>query len=468
MSKLLTFIKKNYNWIVFVLFLLLSLILTLNHITWRDEAQNYMIVRDNSLFELFNCLKYEGHPILWYLILKIFVSLGCSYRLITLLPWIITSISAFILTKNGKLYIALFFILFSPVFLYYSAVYVRSYTLITLLMVLLMTIYKNRFSHPFIYGLLLLLLINTHILMAGFVGALLLIDLIEIIKNKNKRLIISILIAIIGIIIVYITLKGSTDVSTRGISTNLLDLKYIFPILYNYFYYYTFLHFFAVISLISFIVYLIYLIYKKEYSNIFVLLCGMLFPAFVSVFVRGISISIYLYQLSWHIVSIPWIILVFSMYNVIKKNEFNLFIIICCIFMPTISFTTQRVINEIKIGYSDSYNVANYIMENIESGSIIYTAEECRVSSVIGYLPKDEYTFVDYFNNTKFTYAMWNIYDTEKNVELLKENIIEVDGYVVGNAAYLPYYTKGRKYELLYITESSKITDEQYFVIKLK
>ena len=38
---------------------------------WRDELNGWLIARDTqSWSEFFNAVKYEGHPLLWYLCLS--------------------------------------------------------------------------------------------------------------------------------------------------------------------------------------------------------------------------------------------------------------------------------------------------------------------------------------------------------------------------------------------------------------
>ncbi|MGQ0466347.1 MAG: hypothetical protein ACT4QG_13615 [Sporichthyaceae bacterium] len=46
------------------------------HALWRDEAQAWLIARDNSLWGLFEALRYEGHPGLWHLLLFVPAHLG--------------------------------------------------------------------------------------------------------------------------------------------------------------------------------------------------------------------------------------------------------------------------------------------------------------------------------------------------------------------------------------------------------
>ena len=49
---------------------LIAFFLIQSHEMWRDELQAWLLARDSiSITELFQNLKYEGHPGLWHLLL---------------------------------------------------------------------------------------------------------------------------------------------------------------------------------------------------------------------------------------------------------------------------------------------------------------------------------------------------------------------------------------------------------------
>jgi hypothetical protein len=62
--------KTIFTSILVIFFLFLSFVGILNHELWRDETQAWLIARDSStLIDLYQNLKYEGHPGLWHLCL---------------------------------------------------------------------------------------------------------------------------------------------------------------------------------------------------------------------------------------------------------------------------------------------------------------------------------------------------------------------------------------------------------------
>ena len=62
--------NQAFSLLLTLAFFTLVFIGILNHEMWRDELQAWLIARDSSsISELFNNLRYEGHPGLWYILL---------------------------------------------------------------------------------------------------------------------------------------------------------------------------------------------------------------------------------------------------------------------------------------------------------------------------------------------------------------------------------------------------------------
>jgi len=65
------FLNKNklnvLYFLIFIVYIAIIFITGYHHEPWADEAQAFLHARDFSISELiFEKLKYEGHPILWY------------------------------------------------------------------------------------------------------------------------------------------------------------------------------------------------------------------------------------------------------------------------------------------------------------------------------------------------------------------------------------------------------------------
>lgn len=189
---------------VFVLLAYSALTLTgvLNHEIWHDEAQAWCVVRDNDIPGIINHLKFEGHPILWYLILYPLPRLGLSCISIGFISWAFSTITVGLLLFKLRLPTSVKLItMCSCGFLFYNSVTSRPYCLIALLLVLLSLTYSKRKEHPILFGTLVALLANTHICMSGLVGILGIQMIYELFKHrKESRLKLSIL-RIIGLVI---------------------------------------------------------------------------------------------------------------------------------------------------------------------------------------------------------------------------------------------------------------------------
>jgi len=60
------------DWIFLGIFAIAGLIGILNHAMWRDEINGWLIARDSvSASQFIHNIKYEGHPLLWYVFLSI-------------------------------------------------------------------------------------------------------------------------------------------------------------------------------------------------------------------------------------------------------------------------------------------------------------------------------------------------------------------------------------------------------------
>lgn len=220
MSKVWEFVKKNKNHILFSAFVLWSILLFFTHDVWRDEAQSYLIVRQSSLSELFEVLKIEGHPALWYLLLFPFVKLGAGIWIQGLLSMTFAVLSAGLVIYKSKfkfLYKALF-LYCTPMLFQYNAV-ARSYALGMFLFVLAMLLWSRRYEGKryIIWSLLLVLMTNVSLTFAILAGSLVLADFIEAIVTKRFKEIIRsykfwvIIVAfIVGAVLMVLTIWSPT------------------------------------------------------------------------------------------------------------------------------------------------------------------------------------------------------------------------------------------------------------------
>lgn len=204
-------------WCIFAVYAGVTLLGALHHEVWLDEAQSWIILRDTPLSDLPYRLNVEGHPPLWYLVLYPFVKLGFPTDYVSVISWFFMAMGAWLLLFKVELPMLLKpVILASSGFLYVNSVMLRVYCLIPPLLFLILWIYPKRREHPVLYGLLIALLANTHILISGIVGILgifMLWDLFSEWKDSSKKentwKLIGLAIAGVGVLILVLPLIGS-------------------------------------------------------------------------------------------------------------------------------------------------------------------------------------------------------------------------------------------------------------------
>ena len=151
------FFKSYGNILLILIFTCLLILVGINHEHWSDEAQSFLLARDNSFLEIFHYIKYEATPPLWIFIIKLFILFKGSYNTFFLLPIIISLIGIilFIYKTNSPWYFKILYPFTYFIFYQYGIV-ARSYCLILPILVLLYCVNKEK--RPFLYSLLYLYL----------------------------------------------------------------------------------------------------------------------------------------------------------------------------------------------------------------------------------------------------------------------------------------------------------------------
>lgn len=158
-------IKPNKTWIiygiVFAAFMCIGIFAGLHHEAWADEAQSWLIARDNDLIGIFKAVKYEGTLPTWHLINKAFQLAGLDYDHIFVIPLIFSAIGVILLFLTDAPLLAKIMLPFSFFVIYQNSVVARQYSLVFPAMMLIVILYKKRFEVPVRYHLALFLLAIT-------------------------------------------------------------------------------------------------------------------------------------------------------------------------------------------------------------------------------------------------------------------------------------------------------------------
>ncbi len=180
------------QWAVFALYAILVFVGVANHEPWRDEAQSWLVTRDNSFAELFRVLPSEGHPPLWYLLLTPFVKMGLPYAFQNWLAGTIAIAGVYLFIFKTKLPLVVkLMIPFSYYFLFEFSLFARSYCLIIFFIAAVVSLYEKRFEKPWLFAVCVVALFNTHILVFSFCVSLTGLYLWDAVQYKkiNKNVI---------------------------------------------------------------------------------------------------------------------------------------------------------------------------------------------------------------------------------------------------------------------------------------
>ena len=177
------------KFIILILWFCLVLLMVWHHAFWRDEVRALSLVKQSdSILSMIGGLHWEGHPALWYLMLR------AAYFVFGE-PWVLPMMSVMVGTAAVLLlvlrspfgwgFIAL--LVFSKAMLFEYSVMARNYGISMLLLFSLAACYQRYRERNIVLGVLLFLLANTNLHSVLLTGAFLLFWLIDIVGEQGIR-----------------------------------------------------------------------------------------------------------------------------------------------------------------------------------------------------------------------------------------------------------------------------------------
>lgn len=346
---------KKINIIIFVVFLLLTLLIGINHEPWVDEAQSWIIARDANCLEIiWNIARYEGSFPLWHLTLRLFTNFGLDYEHLYIVPILISAIGLIVfLTKVEAPKFVKILLPFSYYIFYQYTVVARSYSYLLLAFSFLAITYKKRLEKTLKYILTLgfFSLISMHgMIIAAILG---MTFFIEVIKEKNikkyaKELILFGIIVILECIILcprsdlYMTVAAVFTIPEImiGIIQMLIGGGNIFLKIYN------------IVSIIVLIILAINLLKAKNKDFLITF-----FSLFLFMFVIRFGI---------HHGGILFLFIVFGVickYEELKEKNKNIDKILAVVLVIYLTLSITPAINDLRYEYSGAKEMAEYIAE---------------------------------------------------------------------------------------------------------
>lgn len=139
------------------------------HELWLDEAHHWLVAKDSaSLGELVSNLRYEGHPILWNILLYSAKYIYNDPLIMQILHGGIISIAVYIiLLKSPFPFWAKALMPFGYFFFFEYCLISRNYALAVLFSVVFVSLYCQKHINYLTLGIILAILANTHLLGLG-------------------------------------------------------------------------------------------------------------------------------------------------------------------------------------------------------------------------------------------------------------------------------------------------------------
>lgn len=496
-------VKRENIILIFVLaaYLIFNGIMLAGHELWRDEANVWLMARELSPIQLFGELKYQGHPCLWYLLIMPFAKLGFPFKTMSVVSFLIMAVGAVIFIFRAPFHIITKIVcLFSPIFSYFYPVVARNYCLIALLLILLAYYYPKRNERPWLYGLMLGLLVQADTIALATAGLISLMWLYEGISlSIRDRQLAPVLNKVKGLWIplasLFLWMAEFKNVSdspeyqfrrlaiseflreirnfSYGILTRMTGQGQVFD----------------TILIVLFLIAGILVSIKLKNLWPMIVMTGT--------FLFQVVFSILVYQLHiWHYIIVGFALIWFFWLGNRKDQEKettskrNGYLNISCrilseVVLLLLSVTmflrwnapeeSSSLKNALSGVYSDGVNAAAYIRENVGSEELVLSTNVSESSTVQAYLGKD-YTFYYAGSGEKATYADYaeeqkKTIGYEELITWVKENFPEREDFYIlespGNCIReIPDETRAA-FQVCYQTEGETARGENYTLYRV-
>jgi hypothetical protein len=200
--------EQSIKWIALVLWCCMSIYTLSQHEIWRDEMRALSIVIENSnTWHLIAELKNEGHPVLWYLILKVAYFIFPNTLVLKIVSWLIGLGTVILLFRYSKLpFLLVISYAFGQILLWENTIMCRNYGISSLLMLIFLAFYRKSNLFGILITLFLLIQTNALSLVASWLLLILVIYEMKLNStNKKWQLLVALSLLFISTWIFYYT-----------------------------------------------------------------------------------------------------------------------------------------------------------------------------------------------------------------------------------------------------------------------
>lgn len=230
--------EKNIINIALFAWVVIVVMTALHHEMWRDEVRALaMALEPDNILGLFKTLRNEGHPILWYIILRIAYYIWPTPVVLQMASILIAfaAVAVFLKKSPFPLVIRLLFI-FSVLPLVEYSVSARNYGISMLLFFFFAIAYIKPNRNNYIIGGIIALLANTNYLAMMFAGILIAVWMVEDLLNYKgfrpflRTFALPATLAVLGIAIAFLTILMDKN-SSQAPPDFVFAQNYLRPIL---------------------------------------------------------------------------------------------------------------------------------------------------------------------------------------------------------------------------------------------
>ncbi|HEY0314406.1 MAG TPA: hypothetical protein VGC56_18170 [Allosphingosinicella sp.] len=175
--------------VLLALWVALSGFFTLRHVVWRDEMRALSLaLTGDSVVGMIRAIHGEGHPALWYLLLRGAHTLAPVREVLPAIGWALTAAGAALFALRAPFRpVTLALVLFGAFFVFEYAAIARNYGIGMLVLFAVAALYPTRRDRGVTIGLLLALLCNTNVPCCVLAAMILGFWLVELLGEEGLR-----------------------------------------------------------------------------------------------------------------------------------------------------------------------------------------------------------------------------------------------------------------------------------------
>jgi hypothetical protein len=161
----------------------------LHHELGLDEAHQFLVgLWSNSLHQLYLNARYDGHPMIWFLLVFIVTRFGSDPLYVQALNVVLCCTAVWIFLRYAPFSLLFKLLFISGYFMIYEySIISRNYGLACLLLFAVLALYRNRAGNPALFALSVALLANAHLITTIIASALLAHMLLEYFYSGEQK-----------------------------------------------------------------------------------------------------------------------------------------------------------------------------------------------------------------------------------------------------------------------------------------